>query len=414
MLLFFLSSGLFLAWSLGANNAANVFGPAVGTRMVSFRTAAIITSVFVLLGAVAEGSGATRTLGELGSVNALAGAFIVGLAAAVTTALMTRAGLPISTSQAIVGAIVGWNLFSGSVTDIDSLVEIVSTWVISPVLAGVFAMLLFWLAKYLLSHTRIHILRLDAWTRVAFLLAGAFGAYSLGANNIANAMGVFVTVAPFKGFVLGGLTITGTQILFAIGGIAIGVGVATYSEKVMKTVGAEIFRLSPVAGLVVVLAEALVLFLFGSVALKQWLVSHGLPSIPLVPVSSSQAVVGAVLGIAVAKGGRNIQYRVLGRISIGWVVTPLLACLMAWVGLFVMQNVFDQRVYLPIRFSFDHQTMQTLEREGLDVSELTFLEGRTFANPASLQRELLHISSLDKHERYIIYSVAQCPVTENP
>ena len=44
---------------------------------------------------------------------------------------------------------------------------------------------------------KLHILRLDAYTRTALLLAGAFGAYSLGANNIANVMGVFVPISPF-------------------------------------------------------------------------------------------------------------------------------------------------------------------------------------------------------------------------
>ena len=52
LIFIFLSSGLFLGWALGANDAANVFGTAVGTKMVSWRTAAIICSICVLLGAV--------------------------------------------------------------------------------------------------------------------------------------------------------------------------------------------------------------------------------------------------------------------------------------------------------------------------------------------------------------------------
>ena len=362
--LFFLSSGLFLAWSLGANNAANVFGPAVGTRMVRFRTAAIITSVMVLLGAVAEGSGASGTLGKLGDVNALPGAFIIGMAAAVTTALMTRAGLPVSTSQAIVGGIVGWNFFVGLPTDPTALIKIVSTWVASPIIAAAFAAGLYWLARLWLKRVKIPILYQDAWTRYLFLAVGAFGAYSLGANNIANAMGVFAEVSPFEGMNLLGLELSSTQILFGVGGVAIGVGVYTYSIRVMRTVGTNLFKLSPVAGLIVVLAEALVLFLFGSVALKHWLIAHHLPSVPLVPVSSSQAVVGAVLGIAIAKGGRNIQYKVLGRISLGWLATPVLACLMAWVGLYVMQNVFDQQVYVPVEKTAQKAEVMLDESDG--------------------------------------------------
>ena len=109
MIIIFLSSGLFLGWSLGANDAANVFGTAVGTRMVNFTTAAIVCSIFVILGAVISGAGAAHTLGKLGSVNAIAGSFMAAFAAAITVYWMTKLGLPVSTSQSIVGAIIGWN-----------------------------------------------------------------------------------------------------------------------------------------------------------------------------------------------------------------------------------------------------------------------------------------------------------------
>lgn len=69
---FFISSGLFLGWSLGANHAVNVFGTAVVSKMVKFRTAAIIGGIFVVLGSVFSGSGTTKTISELGSINALA------------------------------------------------------------------------------------------------------------------------------------------------------------------------------------------------------------------------------------------------------------------------------------------------------------------------------------------------------
>lgn len=127
MFSFFLSSGLFLGWSLGANDASNVFGTAVVSRMIRFRTAAICCSIFVLLGAVISGAGASHTLGKFGAVDATAGAFVVALAAALSVYLMTLAKYPVSTSQAIVGAIVGWNFFSGSATDHNALIKIMST-----------------------------------------------------------------------------------------------------------------------------------------------------------------------------------------------------------------------------------------------------------------------------------------------
>ena len=71
-ILIFLLGGLFLGWSLGANDAANVFGTAVGTRMVSFGSAAIVCSVFVILGAIISGGGTTETLADEGLLSLLA------------------------------------------------------------------------------------------------------------------------------------------------------------------------------------------------------------------------------------------------------------------------------------------------------------------------------------------------------
>ncbi len=350
--LLFLSSGLFLGWSLGANDAGNVFGSAVGSRMLRFSTAALLCSIFVILGAVSAGGGATGGLGQLGAVNALAGSFTTALAAAITVTWMNRAGLPVSSTQAVVGAIVGWNWFSGAQTDLSQLSRIVGTWVLCPLLAALAAACLYRLGALLVGCTRPHLLRLDAGLRLGLILAGVFGSYSLGANNIGNVMGVFVPAAPFTALVLpGGLTVSGTQQLFFLGGLAIATGVYTHSRRVMLTVGHNLMPLSPFGALVVVLANALVLFVFSSQPLSDAVAGLGLPPIPLVPVSSSQAMIGAVVGVALLQGRRGlrqIRWIVLARIASGWVTTPVLAALLAYVLLFVVQNVFAQQVVQPI------------------------------------------------------------------
>ena len=341
----FLISGLFLGWSLGANDGANIFGTAVGTRMVRFSTAALVSTIFVILGAVFSGAGTTETLGQLGAVNALAGSFTVALMAGFTVTAMTRLKLPVSTSQAVVGAILGWNLFTGSPTDYKALGEIVGTWVFSPVLAGIFAIVLYLLAKKYLGTAKIHMLQMDAWTRMGLIVVGAFGAYSLGANNIANVMGMFVFANPFETVTIGGvLDFSSTQQLFLIGSVAIGVGIYTYSYHVMTTVGNDIFKLTPLLALIVVLAKSLVLFVFASQGIENILLTIGLPSLPLVPVSSSQAIIGAILGVAIVKGRTGINYAVVGRIASGWVITPVIAAALCFVALFFVQNVFEQEV----------------------------------------------------------------------
>ncbi|MEE8433513.1 MAG: inorganic phosphate transporter, partial [bacterium] len=343
--IFFLTSGLFLGWALGANDAANVFGTAVGTRMIRFSTATALCSVFVILGAVFGGGGAAETLGRLGAVDALAGSFMAALAAGFSVYVMTRSGLPVSTTQAIVGAIIGWNLFTSTPTDSRVLLKILVTWALCPLLAAGFSAVLYLATRWAVRIFQPHLLRLDAYTRVGLILAGAFGSYSLGANNIANVMGVFIPAAPFDTLALGGwLSLSGAQQLFLLGSIAIAVGVVTYSGRVMSTVGKGIFPLSPTSAWVVVVSHSLVLFLFSSQGLERFLSAQGLPTIPLVPVSSSQAVVGAVLGIALLQGRHNIRWRVLGGIGAGWLLTPIFAGLVCFLGLFFLQNVFDQPV----------------------------------------------------------------------
>ncbi len=408
MFWFYLISGLFLGWSLGANDAANVFGTAVATKMVKFKVAALVASVFVIIGATISGAGAAHTLGKLGSVNALGGAFTVALAAAITVAWMTKLGLPVSTTQAIVGAIVGWDFFAGTLVDTNALRKIVTTWVLNPILAGLFSYLLFKLVKAYLRGAKIHLLRIDLYTRLGLILIGAFGAYSLGANNIANVMGVFVASNPFTDInFMGVFRLTATQVLFFIGGLAIATGIYTYSYRVMKTVGSDIFKLSPVAALIVVLAESLVLFIFASQSLERLLIRLGLPTIPLVPVSSSQAVVGGVIGIAFARGGgKAINFKVLSRIFWGWIITPVTAAVISFFTLFFMQNVFQQQVYEPIPHKISHKVVAKLQALGLKDSSVQKFEGKIYYNAWKLRADLKRATALSGQDidRVITYS----------
>ena len=247
----------------------------------------------------------------------------------------------------IVGAIVGWNFYSGRPTDLSIVSKIVSTWVICPVLAGILATLIYFLVRSLIKYSKIHLIRQDLYTRIGLIVAGAFGAYALGANNIANVMGVFVDSAPFQNLKIGSLTFNPEQILFFIGGIAVSSGIFSYSHKIIKTIGNGLMRMSPIVAWIVVVSQSLVLYMFASEKLENFLLSNGLPALPLVPVSSSQAVIGAIIGIGLAKGGRSISWSILGHIALGWIFTPIMAALLCFISLFFLENVFNLVVYLP-------------------------------------------------------------------
>lgn len=408
MIFVYLISGLFLGWSLGANDTGNIFGAAVETRMLRFKKAALIAAIFISLGAILEGSGPSQTLGRLGSVDALGGAFTVALSAAAAITVMVRLRIPVSTSQTIVGAIIGWNFFSGRLTDYNSLLTIASSWVIAFVLSAAIAALLFYIFRARINKSKMHLLEQDFYTRNALILVGAFGAYSLGANNIANVVGVFVPVTPFKDLSIGGLfVLDGVQQLYILGAMSIVVGIYTYSKKVMRTVGRDLLHLSPMTALIALLAEAIVLFLFASRWLYNTLLALGLPTIPLVPVSSTQVIVGAVVGIGLVKGGKNLKLNILSKISLGWIVAPLMAFLFSFIALFIFQNVFEQEVRKDLRYSFNSVTISELRARDIKVDPLSLVNGRSFNSEMEVYRQLKETHGYSREEIFEVLSVVE-------
>jgi len=269
--MFSLLGGVFLGWSLGANDAANCFGSAVASRMVRYWTAAALCAVFVLVGALLEGQAGIETLSGLTSID-LEQAVVITVAAGLTVTIMTVFGLPVSTSQAAVGAILGIGFFTQEV--------------------------------------RISLFQADMLLRAALVVAGSYAAYALGANNVANVTAVFVGA--------GTLTVFSAAL---IGGLSIAFGVVSYSRGFMETVGRKLVRLDPFSALVVVLTEGLTVHFYTVLG---------------VPVSTSQAVIGAVLGIGIIKGAQTIKRKTLYCTFTGWFLTPPVACFIAMCIYFAM------------------------------------------------------------------------------
>ena len=303
-----LIAAIFLGWGLGANDAANVFGTAVSSHMVRWRTAATLIAVAVMAGAVLEGGNGLDTLGTL-QQQSLNSAFCVSLAAALTVALMTGLKIPVSTSQAVVGGIIGVGLARGT-GSFTGLGKIVVCWIGTPVGALLLAVLLYPLLTALFRRLKPHFLVYDALMRTLLVLGGLYGAYALGANNVANVTGVF-----YKAGVFGGETPEAATWALVVGGASIGMGALTFSRKVMNTVGSKIVRLDAFTAFVVILSEAVTVHIYALIG---------------VPVSTSQAVVGAVIGIGVLKGLRTISGKTVLWIAIGWLMTPVLGTLLGF------------------------------------------------------------------------------------
>lgn len=404
---FFISSGLFLGWSLGANNAVGLFGTAVSSKMVRFKVAAIIGGIFTLLGAVISGAGTTTTLTNLGGINAIAGSFTVALSVGIAITWMTKAQLPVSTSQAVVGAIIGWNIFTGSPTDFASLTKILMSWVASPIIAGIFGFLIFKLIKNTILKWKIHMLTLDNYTRIGLIIVGALASYSMGANNIANVMGMFASASPFTDIqITESFKITGIEQLFFLGGTAIAFGIITYGHNVMKTVGTDLYKISPITGFAVVFAEFLVLTLFTSQSLETFLLQNNLPSIPLVPLSATQSFIGAVIGVGLAKDPQSINFKVFGKISLGWVIAPLTAGVLSFVLLFFVQNVFEQKIIHQVPHQITQSIITKLNDEGVDTTPISDMVGIRYNNKKVFRNELMDRKEYQNQELFSIFNYA--------
>jgi PiT family inorganic phosphate transporter len=297
-----LGGGAFLGWALGANDAANVFGTAVAARVVRFGTATLICSVFLILGASIEGRHGIETLGAL-SQNDVTAAVIVSVSAAFVVTVMTIVGLPVSASQAVVGAIIGIGLAAGD-PRWEGLRKIVICWVATPVGAAVVACIVYTVGGAIMNRVPMSMLTRDNVLWGLLVVVGAYGAYALGANNVANVTGVYYRTG----------VLDSPAALGLVGGVFMAMGVMTFSRRVMMTVGARLVRLDAYAALVAITAEAFTVHVFAWVG---------------VPVSTSQAVIGAVIGVGLMRGTRAIHTDVLRTICLSWLLSPVAAALTA-------------------------------------------------------------------------------------
>jgi PiT family inorganic phosphate transporter len=296
-----LLGGIFLGWSLGANDASNVFGSAVASKMLKFWTAAVLASVFVLLGALLQGHAGIETLKDLTQLT-LEQAVISSVAAAITVTIMTILGLPVSTSQAVVGGILGISILNQQL-NFAGLGKVVACWFGTPVGAMVIAVMVYKMLAAFYNKLKINLFQSDILIRLSLIAAGSYGSYALGANNVANVTAVFVGA--------GHLSVFSATL---VGGLSIGLGILTLSKRVMETVGKKLVRLDPFSALVVLLAEAVTVHIYTFIG---------------VPISTSQAVIGAVLGVGIVKGINTVSGRTLLNIIIGWLLTPAIAGFMA-------------------------------------------------------------------------------------
>jgi PiT family inorganic phosphate transporter len=289
-----LFSGAFLGWGLGANDSANVFGTAVSSRMISYRLAITLIAFFAILGAWSIGAVGIETLQSITTLSQKS-AVQVTLAAAICVTFFTKLSVPISTSQALGGAIFTLAAMEGHI-ETSIFLKIISAWIATPIGAAIISFFCYHFFTIVLQHLQLDIYKPERFLRYGLVLCGCYGAFSLGANNVAN-----------SAMVLAMNEHIGLQLAVFLGGIFIAIGAITYSKKVMLVVGKGVVKLDAFSAFIVVLSHSLTLHFFAELG---------------VPVSSSQAIIGSIVGISMVKGLYLINFKVLFEIVLAWILTP--------------------------------------------------------------------------------------------
>jgi len=309
--------GLAVGWSIGANDAANSLGTAVGSKVLTLRQAITLIVIFGFLGAYLQGAYVTKTigkgivpLGQMEKQTAMYVALIASFAACVWVVMATYWKMPISTSHSIVGAVAGAGLAVGSPVKWKMLLDIFICWIFTPIGAAILGYIFF---RILQNFFYRFFPRKFIKPIVFFLViaSGCYVAYTWGANDVANSVGVISGV---------GVLTQKASVIF--GGLAIVIGIMTWGYKVIETVGSEITRLLPIMALSAQLASAVNVHLY---------------TVFGIPVSTSHSIVGAICGVGLVRGIRVLNFRIMKDMILCWMATPFISGLISYIVLQIIR-----------------------------------------------------------------------------
>ncbi len=377
--------GFYMAWNIGANDVANSMASAVGAKAITIRQAVLIAGILNIVGATFIGSHVTNTIRKgIVSTEvmsdphvALAGALAALLAAALWVSFATWRSLPVSTTHSIVGAMIGFGIMAGGLSVINwgKLGAVVLSWVISPVFSLVIAFVMFKvIVRVILSKDAVfdRSIRLSPYfigiaifvvvlsflfktplgnklsistpmaLIIAFVLAAVLGyigkvllrkflvenqdnnngaetvfrriqigtscyvALAQGANDVANAIGPLAVIYFLVKTGTVGAKVPVPIFLLLFGGVGIALGIGMAGNRVMTTIGTKITTLTNTRGFSVDFAAATTVLLASKMGL---------------PVSTTHAAVGGVMGVGLARGFEAVNFRIIFQIMIYWVLT---------------------------------------------------------------------------------------------
>ena len=314
-----LGLSFFMAFNLGANDAATPLDTSVGANVISIKKALLLFSIFSAIGALSQGYMNIKTIsGGLVPKIDVIGAISISLVASLWSFFCSWKGLEISNTYTVIGSFVGYALTAYGSFRYETLTNILLSWVISPIISIGLAYALY---KLLLKGLRNNLRDARVLQALSHLLIGAlcFSAYSFGVNDVGNATGVYVAVTQEM---LGLPSFNTMLFLSGFGAVGIAIGGLTLGHRVVETVAYKIVRIDVLSGFIAETTNALVVYLFSTI--PYIFLGYGLP------ISSSIVGVGSIIGTGLARGHGLIDKKTIVRLVITWLITiPATAVLSA-------------------------------------------------------------------------------------
>lgn len=306
-----------MAITLGGNDAAEPTDSAVGAGVITIKKAVLLFAIFAAIGAMTQGFMVMKTIGK-GIVPEIS---IAGAFAAVTASVLwvnfiaSKMGIDVSVTHSITGAVFGYGLvaYGWDMVNRSVIYLVILSWISSPFASLILAFSIYKLIFFLIKRFKINIYSDKFEKLLSYFLIGslAFSAYAFGTNDIANATGVYVTIAEK----LGNLPdYNAMLILAAFGSIGIAIGGLLIGPRVITTMAYKITRLDIISGFAAEISNALVVYLFSTIPYLY--IGFGLP------ISTSLASAGSLIGVGLSAGGKeNVDKETIFKLASFWVLT---------------------------------------------------------------------------------------------
>ncbi|MFN3383795.1 MAG: inorganic phosphate transporter [Archaeoglobaceae archaeon] len=333
LLILAIAVSFYVAWNIGANDAANSMATSYGSRALNLRQIIVVCALLEFLGAFIYGKNVVKTIAKgIVPIEALDPHFVVyGMVAALLSAglwitIATYLHLPISTTHSIVGAVLGFGIAAVSQGHLEismikwsEVYRIMISWAISPITGAVLAFTIFYMIRIFLFR-RFSAESVERVFRYLQVFTACYVAFAHGSNDVANAV---APLAPIFGLTAGGYYEIPREIL-AFGGLGIAIGVATWGYRVIKMVGENITQLTFTRGFSAEFATATTVLSASALGL---------------PISTTHTLVGSVIGVGLAGGIASVNLKVVQKIIFSWILTLPIAMFLS-IGIYTVMVVF--------------------------------------------------------------------------